>query len=64
VNDYDLPDPDDLTENYYNPIDHGYSMDPEKGDKDNDVSQEELDNIDKFLKDFDKRNYPPEDYIF
>ena len=64
--DYDLPDPDDLPQdqiNEYYLAKYG-GMDPEKGDKDNDVSQEELDNIDKFLKDFDKKNYPPEDYIF
>jgi len=42
-------------------------MDVNKGDKDNEITQEEMDNIDRFLRDFDNKNYPPngpEDFIF
>lgn len=64
---YDLPDPDDMSEDSINDYYAKYSsMDPEKGDKDNEVSQQELDAIDRFLKDFDNQNYPyngPEDFI-
>lgn len=64
---YDLPDPDELPDDHINEYYAKYSsMDPEKGDKDNEVSPEELDAIDRFLKDFDNNNYPfngPEDFI-
>lgn len=66
---YDLPDPDDIPQeqiNEYYLSKYG-GMDVNKGDKDNDITQEELDNIDRFLKDFDNKHYPPngpEDFIF
>lgn len=69
MNSYDLPDPDDMDKeqiNEYYGSKYG-GMDPEKGDKDWEVSDAELDNIEKFLRDFDNRHYPPngpEDYIF
>ena len=49
---------DDSIDEYYAKYS---SMDPEKGDKDGEVTQEELDNIDRFLKDFDNKHYPPND---
>lgn len=65
---YDLPDPNDMPEDSINDYYAKYSsMDPEKGDKNNDVTPEEMDNIEKFLRDFDDKNYPPngpEDYLF
>ena len=65
---YDLPDPSDMPEDSINDYYAKYSsMDPEKGDKDNDVTPEEMDNIERFLRDFDDKNYPPngpEDYLF
>lgn len=62
MNPYELPDPDDLPEDSINEYYAKYSsMDPEKGDKDSEVTQEELDNIDRFLKDFDSKHYPPND---
>ena len=70
-NPWDLPDADDLPENkfvnYDSKSDHGYSMDTEKNDKDNEVSPEEMEKINKFLEELDRKNYPPngpEDYIF
>ncbi|NBW21041.1 MAG: hypothetical protein EBR82_75070 [Caulobacteraceae bacterium] len=67
--DYDLPDPDDLPEDQINEyyLSKYGGMDPEKGDKDWEITQDEMDQIDKFLNDFDNRNYPPngpEDFIF
>lgn len=63
MNIWDLPDPHDLPEDqlneYYREKIYG-GMDPEKGDKDNEVTQEELDNIDRFLKRLDEQNLPPE----
>lgn len=65
---YDLPDPNDMPEDSINDYYAKYSsMDPEKGDKNNDVTPEEMDNIERFLRDFDDKNYPPngpEDYLF
>lgn len=49
---------DDSIDEYYAKYS---SMDPEKGDRDSEVTQEELDNIDRFLKDFDSKHYPPND---
>lgn len=67
MNNYDLPDPDDLREeeiNEYYLAKYG-GMDPEKGDKEWEISDAEMDGIERFLKDFDKRNFPidPEDFI-
>jgi hypothetical protein len=66
---YDLPDPDDLPEDsineYYMDMIYG-GMDPEKGDKDDEISPEEMDNIEKYLNNLDINNYPingPEDFI-
>lgn len=62
---YDLPDPSDMPEDSIN--EYYGSMNVNKGDKDNDVTPEEMDNIERFLRDFDDKNYPPngpEDYLF
>lgn len=63
-----MPDPSDMPEDSINDYYAKYSsMDPEKGDKNNDVTPEEMDNIERFLRDFDDKNYPPngpEDYLF
>lgn len=65
---YDLPDPNDMPEDSINEYYGKFGgMDVNKGDKDNDVTPEEMDNIERFLRDFDDKNYPPngpEDYLF
>jgi len=71
MNIWDLPGPDDLPNNdyiqeYYSDYPHGYGepkggMDPEKGDKDNTVTPEELENIEKFLESINPSINPPND---
>lgn len=62
MNPWELPDPNDLPaediNEYYREKIYG-GMDPEKDDKNDEVTQEELDNIDKFLKRLDEQNLPP-----
>lgn len=62
MNIWDLPDPHDLPEDqlneYYREKIYG-GMDPEKGDKDDEVTPEEMDNIERFLKRLDEQNLPP-----
>lgn len=64
MNPWDLPDHDELPENKF----HMGGMDPEKDDKQNDdVTPEEMEKINKFLEELDRKNYPPngpEDFIF
>jgi len=57
------PDPDELREqaNEYYLNKYLGGMDPEKGDKDTEVSKEELEEIDRFLRRLDEQNYPPFD---
>lgn len=63
MNIWDLPDPHDLPKDqlneYYRQNIYG-GMDPEKGDKDDEVTPEEMDNIERFLKRLDEQNLPPE----
>ena len=65
---YDLPNPDEISQEDINEYYCGKcgGMDTEKGDKDGDISPEEMDNIDRFLREFDEKNFPPngpEDFI-
>ena len=65
MNIWDLPEPEDMpsdqiNEYYINKYGKWMGgMDPEKGDKDNNVTSEELDAIDRFLKKLDEQNNPP-----
>jgi hypothetical protein len=64
---YELPDPDDLPSNnwieYKSKVNHGYSMDTEKDDKTNQVSDEELEHIEKILKQIDLKYLPPDESV-
>jgi len=59
-----LPDPEDLPDNNYyikSKSDHGYSMDTEKNDNNNNVSPEEMEKIEKFLESINPLINPPND---
>jgi hypothetical protein len=62
MNIWDLPDPNDLPEDqmndYYRQKIYG-GMDTEKGDKDDGITEEEMENIERFLKQLDKQSHPP-----
>jgi len=59
-----LPDPDDVPPDqineYYRQKIYG-GMDPEKGDKDNNVTPEEMEKIEKFLESINPLINPPND---
>ena len=63
---WDLPEPEEAPNDYiqeYYANKYGKwmgGMDTEKGDKDNTVTPEELDAIDRFLKKLDEQNNPPD----
>lgn len=65
---YQFPDPEFPDHGYWNidpdiPYKHENilgGMDPEKQDKDDTVTPEELEHIDKFLKRIDEQFYPPD----
>lgn len=68
---YQFPDPEfpDPAGNPWN-LDPGFpykqpniygGMNPEKGDRNEDITPEEMENIEKFLKQIDEQNMPPDE---